>query len=75
MIETVIQRAIDEWASIAGGPAAQGEPRVTLAHYIARTLDADVDYGTNAIGCFCGDQSVDGVAHRSNECLTIGIQP
>lgn len=37
-VERTVQQAIDEWSTIAGGPHADGEPKVTLAHYIAVKL-------------------------------------
>lgn len=36
--EALIQDAIDEWASIAGGPDPRKTNDVTLAHYIAAKL-------------------------------------
>jgi len=36
--EDIIQGAIDEWATIAGGPHADAGEQVTLAHYIASKL-------------------------------------
>lgn len=37
--EELIQKAIEEWASVAGGPAGESEP--SLAHYIEARLDAE----------------------------------
>lgn len=36
--EQIIQQAIEEWATVAGGPHAEEAERVTLAHYIASLL-------------------------------------
>lgn len=36
--EAVIQRAIDEWAVIGGGPHAHDTEQVTLAHHIDASL-------------------------------------
>lgn len=37
-VEAVVQEAIDEWATIAGGPDADEGERVPLAHYITSKL-------------------------------------
>lgn len=37
-VEDIIQGAINEWATIAGGPHADAGEQVTLAHYIASRL-------------------------------------
>ncbi len=43
--EDVIQRAIEEWSTIQGGPQrTAGEP--TLAHYIARSLESEPSEST-----------------------------
>lgn len=44
-VESVVQRAIEEWAAIGGGPQGdRGEP--SLAHYIAASLGPEVSQST-----------------------------
>lgn len=81
-LETIVQEAIEEWATIHGGPVNQFPDDVSLARYITSKVRAALTAWPEEAGdalptghpCHCGDPTVLGVAHRSHECRHIGPQ-